>query len=78
VKGPLAGPFASSPSATEGQFVGEGTGEYGRCVVFHGFDAISPAMAPDLRASTTLAATDAFADIIRYGSRMEDGMPVFS
>ena len=55
----------------------DGAGEYGRCVVCHGFDAISPGMAPDLRASPILASTEAFADIVRDGSRQENGMPVF-
>ena len=55
----------------------DGAGEFGRCVVCHGFDAISPGMAPDLRASPILASTEAFADIVRDGSRQENGMPVF-
>ena len=56
----------------------DGAGEYGRCVVCHGFDAISPGMAPDLRASPILASTETFADIVRDGSRQENGMPAFS
>jgi quinohemoprotein ethanol dehydrogenase len=55
----------------------DGAGEYGRCLACHGFDAISPGMAPDLRASPILASTEAFADIVRDGSRQENGMPVF-
>ncbi len=56
----------------------DGAGEYGRCVVCHGFDAISPGMAPDLRASAILASADAFADVVRGGSRMQNGMPGFA
>jgi len=57
----------------------QGSGEYAsRCIVCHGFDAISPGMAPDLRASPVLASTDAFADVVRNGSRKENGMPRFA
>jgi quinohemoprotein ethanol dehydrogenase len=56
----------------------EGANEYGvRCMVCHGFDAISPGMAPDLRASPILASAEAFADVVRDGSRKVNGMPVF-
>jgi len=55
----------------------EGAAEYGRCLNCHGFDAISPGMAPDLRASAIIASAEAFADIVRGGSLQENGMPVF-
>jgi len=55
-----------------------GADEYGRCVVCHGFDAISPGMAPDLRASAILASAEAFADVVRNGNRQENGMPRFA
>ena len=54
-----------------------GAGEFGRCVVCHGFDAISPGMAPDLRASPLVAWDDAFAEVVRNGARMQNGMPRF-
>ena len=57
----------------------QGLGEYAsRCMICHGFDAISPGMAPDLRASPILASTDAFADIVRDGSRQPNGMPKYA
>ncbi len=56
----------------------QGSGEYaGRCIVCHGFDARSPGMAPDLRASPIIGSANAFADVVRNGSRMENGMPVY-
>jgi quinohemoprotein ethanol dehydrogenase len=56
----------------------QGATEYGaRCMGCHGFDAISPGMAPDLRASAILASSEAFADVVRGGSRQMNGMPVF-
>ena len=56
----------------------QGYGEYAmRCTVCHGMDARSPGMAPDLRASPVLASAEAFADVVRDGSRLENGMPVY-
>jgi len=56
----------------------QGATEYGiRCLGCHGFDAISPGMAPDLRASGILASSEAFANVVRGGSRQMNGMPVF-
>lgn len=55
-----------------------GGAEYGRCIVCHGFDAVSPGMAPDLRASPILTSADAFADVVRGGSRLANGMPRYS
>jgi quinohemoprotein ethanol dehydrogenase len=56
----------------------QGAYEYAvRCMVCHGFDAISPGMAPDLRASPILASTEAFADVVRAGSRQLNGMPIY-
>jgi quinohemoprotein ethanol dehydrogenase len=56
----------------------QGWGEYaGRCMACHGFDAISPGMAPDLRASAVLGSAEAFADVVRGGSRQQNGMPAY-
>ena len=55
----------------------QGAAEYGRCTLCHGFDARSTGMAPDLRASALVASADAFADVVRNGSRLENGMPVY-
>lgn len=41
----------------------EGAAEYGRCLTCHGFDAISPGMDPDLRASTIGATAEGFAGV---------------
>ena len=35
-------------------------------------------MAPDLRASAVLASEEAFADVVRGGSRMKNGMPRYA
>jgi quinohemoprotein ethanol dehydrogenase len=56
----------------------QGANEYGeRCGGCHGIEAISPGMAPDLRASPILASAEAFADIVRNGGRQMNGMPVY-
>lgn len=56
----------------------QGFGEYAsRCLVCHGFDVISPGMAPDLRASPILSSAEAFADVVRNGLRMQNGMPKY-
>ena len=63
----------------EDELAADGAIEYGiRCATCHGFDAISPGMAPDLRASPILASAEAFAEVARSGSLMENGMPVYS
>jgi quinohemoprotein ethanol dehydrogenase len=60
------------------QLADQGASEYGeRCTVCHGFSAISPGMAPDLRASPIIASAAAFADVVRNGSRQANGMPVY-
>lgn len=56
----------------------DGAGEFGRCVVCHGFDAISPGMAPDLRASALVGSAEAFAEVVRNGALQENGMPAFA
>ena len=54
----------------------QGWGEYAsRCLACHGLDAVSPGMAPDLRASALLGSAEAFADVVRDGSRQRNGMP---
>lgn len=55
----------------------QGAAEFGRCVSCHGFGALSPGMAPDLRASPILASSEAFADVVRNGGRMANGMPAY-
>jgi quinohemoprotein ethanol dehydrogenase len=55
-----------------------GADEFGACFICHGPDAKSGGMAPDLRASATVASDDVFADIVRDGSRLHNGMPAFS
>ena len=60
------------------QLAAAGVDEYGRCGGCHGIDAISPGMAPDLRASAVLASAGAFADVVRNGSRKLNGMPRFA
>ncbi len=55
----------------------QGADEYLRCWGCHGVAAKSGGMAPDLRASGIVASSEAFADVVREGSRMESGMPVY-
>ena len=56
----------------------QGAYEYGvRCTACHGWNAVSAGLAPDLRGSPILASAEAFADVVRNGSRQVNGMPVF-
>jgi len=74
-----AAPIEMPQFEIDEQLADEGANEYGmRCTVCHGFDAISPGMAPDLRASPILASAAAFADVVRNGSRQANGMPVYA
>lgn len=59
------------------QLANEGAGEFLRCLWCHGGGAVSPGMAPDLRASPLLASAEAFAEVVREGSLMQNGMPMF-
>ena len=60
------------------QLAEDGFGEYaGRCLGCHGWDAKSAGMAPDLRASAILGSGEAFADVVRDGSRQHNGMPAY-
>ncbi len=43
----------------------------------HGDTAISGGVAPDLRASAVVVSKDAFADVLRSGSRRPRGMPSY-
>lgn len=56
----------------------QGAGEYGRCLLCHGFDAKSAGMAPDLRASAIVGASASFDAIVRGGSLKNNGMPRFA
>jgi quinohemoprotein ethanol dehydrogenase len=56
----------------------QGAEEYGRCGGCHGPGAKSGGMAPDLRASAIVASAEAFADVVRGGSRMHNGMPRYA
>ena len=62
----------------DAEMAAQGAYEYGvRCTVCHGIEAVSPGMAPDLRASPIVASEQAFADVVRGGSRQANGMPVY-
>jgi quinohemoprotein ethanol dehydrogenase len=50
---------------------------YGQCAFCHGPDAISGGLAPDLRASPVVLTKEAFADVLRSGSRRPFGMPSY-
>jgi quinohemoprotein ethanol dehydrogenase len=52
--------------------------EYGRCNACHGPGAISSGMAPDLRASPLLVSDLAFEEVVRLGSRQQNGMPQYA
>jgi quinohemoprotein ethanol dehydrogenase len=54
-----------------------GSAQYGWCESCHGWSAIAGGMAPDLRSSAIVASEEAFADIVRNGSRINNGMPAF-
>ena len=56
-----------------------GMGIFGtHCAICHGGQAIANAMAPDLRASAVPLDEDAFAAVVREGSRLNRAMPAFA
>ncbi len=55
-----------------------GQAEYSKCRSCHGFGAISTGMAPDLRVSAVVGSDFAFGAVVRDGSLIDNGMPVFS
>jgi quinohemoprotein ethanol dehydrogenase len=72
---PLPTPPASSASA---QSIAQGARLFtANCRICHGADAISGGMTPDLR-YLSLAAHDAFTQIVLYGLRAHQGMPPFA
>ncbi len=74
----MAQPIAMPQFEGIDEIAEQGATEYGaRCMACHGFDAISPGMAADLRASAILASSEAFAGVVRGGSRQMNAMPVF-
>ena len=56
----------------------QGEAEYSQCVSCHGFGAVSTGMAPDLRASAIVGSDTAFEAVVRDGSLIGNGMPVFA
>ena len=50
---------------------------YMNCAICHGPDAISGGASPDLRASPIVLSDGAFADVVREGTLLENGMPAF-
>jgi quinohemoprotein ethanol dehydrogenase len=47
------------------------------CTNCHGSGAVAGGNAPDLRTSSAVFSTDAFANVVRYGARVAAGMPQF-
>ena len=55
-----------------------GEGEFAlRCIMCHGFNAVSGGGAPDLRRSSVPLSADAFAQIVREGALVPAGMPAW-
>jgi quinohemoprotein ethanol dehydrogenase len=78
---PRAEPVIPTPVEAEFDVVPRlaeaGATTFGRCGDCHGPDAISAGMAPDLRASLLIQSPEAFAEVVRDGSRAANGMPIF-
>jgi quinohemoprotein ethanol dehydrogenase len=73
-----ARPIVLAQFEVNAELAEQGADEYGRCGHCHGPGAKSGGMAPDLRASAILASAEAFADVVRGGSRMGNGMPRYA
>jgi quinohemoprotein ethanol dehydrogenase len=73
-----AQPIVIAQFEVNAELAEQGAVEYGRCGACHGPAAKSGGMAPDLRASAVLASAEAFADVVRGGSRMKNGMPRYA
>ena len=74
VVSPLSAPeFGVNASLAE-----QGRVEFGeRCGGCHGGGAVSGGITPDLRASGVVLSESGFADVVRGGSRVSSGMPVY-
>ena len=70
---PLKADFTVDPA-----LAAAGAALYGICGNCHGPAAIAGGMAPDLRASAAVADTEAFASIVRGGTRANRGMPAYA
>jgi quinohemoprotein ethanol dehydrogenase len=72
-------PVAMPDFEVDMELAGQGGPEFeGTCSRCHGPRVISAGMAPDLRASAVVASAAVFEDIVRGGSRAEQGMPRYT
>ncbi|HUE88264.1 MAG TPA: c-type cytochrome [Vicinamibacterales bacterium] len=72
--------LVSTPLVVDGvleAMANAGLAVYGRCGACHGPGGVSGGMAPDLRASAVVLEADAFARILRNGTRANRGMPAY-
>lgn len=58
--------------------VAKGRELYWQCFGCHGADVIAKGMAPDLRASPIPLQLEAFKDVVKSGSKLDMGMPVYA
>ncbi len=62
----------------DAQLAAAGERLYGLCRSCHGPELVSAGMAPDLRASHLIVSAEAFASVVREGSRAVGGMPAYA
>ncbi len=70
-------PISSADFKVDASLAQQGASIYRMCVYCHGGGALSSGMAPDLRASRIVLSDIAFATVVRDGSRLPRGMPVY-
>ena len=70
---PLSAPFFE----VEKDFAKTGADIFGQCAWCHGGAAIAGGLAPDLRTSPIILSAEAFADVVRNGTKRANGMPSY-
>ncbi len=73
----FATPIKDATFVIDASLAEMGAALYGPCQMCHGSGVIAGGMAPDLRASTIPLVPDAFASVVRDGSRSARAMPAF-
>ena len=71
---PLVAPFFE----VETDVAAMGADIFGQCTFCHGADAVSGGLTPDLRTSPVVLSEQAFMDVVRDGSKRDNGMPSYS
>jgi quinohemoprotein ethanol dehydrogenase len=75
----IATPLAAPEFGVDAGLASQGMMEFeSTCGWCHGGGALASGTAPDLRASGVVLSETGFADVVRNGARLSQGMPVYA